>query len=290
MAQSIFVNYRHSDAQHAAIAIAETLRWTFAEGEVFFDRTSIQGGEVWPNSIKNALSNSKVLVAIIGRDWLRAHDDYGRRKIDHPNDWVRQELLFGIEQNLVIIPVLLDGAYVPPIEALDQPLHLLPQYQAQRVRVESWDSDLTKLIDTLTSLTGVSHRAKPAFPNGIPIPRPMPVQKKRKLLTPTQLDDQIIKMSSWKVEENYHSWAVGGKATELVRVYEFSSFIDTINFMTYAANEINSWNPQHHPRWENQWRSLRVCFTTWDVGCRITKLDVSSATKMDKLFFNFTKR
>jgi hypothetical protein len=27
-----------------------------------------------------------------------------------------------------------------------------------------------------------------------------------------------------------------------------------------------------------------VWFTTWDVGCRVTKLDVDAAGKMDRLF------
>lgn len=290
MPNKIFVNYRHSDAQHAAIAIAETLRWAFADGEVFFDRTSIRGGEVWPKSIRTALENATVLVVIIGQDWLKACDQYARRKIDHPDDWVRQEIARAIERGIVIVPVVLDEANVPPIEALDKSLHLVAHSQIEQVRVDSWDSDLARLIERLKAVSHAGVRAKPTFPNGIPIPRPARVQKERQLLTPEELDEQVADVSSWVIESNYHSWAAGGQAIELARVYEFPSFVNAMSFVDYAAKEINTWNPQHHPRWENQWRSVKVWFTTWDVGCRVTELDIFSAKKMDALFVTFAKR
>jgi pterin-4a-carbinolamine dehydratase len=289
MSNKIFVNYRHSDAQHAAIAIAETLRGAFVDGEVFFDRTSIQGGEVWPKTIRSALENATVLVVIIGQDWLKACDQYARRKIDHPDDWVRQEIARAIERGIVIVPVVLDNAQVPPTEALDKSLHLVAHSQIEQVRVDSWDSDLARLIERLESVSHAAVRAKPAFPNGIPIPRPTRVQKELQLLTPEELDEKLADLASWVVESNYHSWAAGGQATELARVYEFASFAVAMSFMDYAANEVNTWNPQHHPRWENQWRSVKIWFTTWDVGCRVTELDILSARKMDALFVTFAK-
>jgi pterin-4a-carbinolamine dehydratase len=290
MPNTIFVNYRHSDSQHAAIAIAETLRWAFSDGEVFFDRTSVRGGEVWPQSIRNALESAEVLVAIIGRDWLQACDQYARRKIDHPEDWVRQELIRAIERKITIIPVILDDAKIPPIQALDNSLHLLSNSEIERVRIDSWDSDLARLIGTLKDISHASPRAKPAFPNGLPIPRPTRIQKERPPLTAEELGLQISYLSSWAMESNYHPWAAGGQATELARVYEFPSFNIAMAFMDYAAKKINSWTPQHHPRWENQWRSVKVWFTTWDVGCRVTELDIQAAKKMDSLFIAFPQR
>jgi pterin-4a-carbinolamine dehydratase len=287
MANKIFVNYRHSDAQHAAIAIAETLRWTFSEGEVFFDRTSVKGGEAWPKTIQNALDSASVLVAIIGRDWLRACDQYARRKIDHPDDWVRKELLRAIERGIAIIPVLLDDADLPHIDALDIALHKLLDSQAERMRVDSWDSDLAILINRVKTISQATMRATPAFPNGMPIPRPSPTQKGRQILSPEELDDEMRFRSGWLIESNFHPWASGGQATELARIYEFSTFKRAMEFMSYVAKDMDSWDPQHHPRWENQWRSVKVWFTTWDVGCRVTELDIHSADKLDKLFVRF---
>jgi hypothetical protein len=37
------------------------------------------------------------------------------------------------------------------------------------------------------------------------------------------------------------------------------------------------WDPPHHPRWENQWKVVNVFFSTWNVDCRVTKLDIDAA-------------
>jgi len=37
-----------------------------------------------------------VVLALIGSNWLRTADEYGRRRIDISDDWVRDELLTAI--------------------------------------------------------------------------------------------------------------------------------------------------------------------------------------------------
>jgi pterin-4a-carbinolamine dehydratase len=66
--------------------------------------------------------------------------------------------------------------------------------------------------------------------------------------------------------------------------YDFASFADVIAFMSDASKAIDAWAPPHHPRWENQWKVLGVFFTTWDVDCRVTRLDIDAARKFDELF------
>jgi pterin-4a-carbinolamine dehydratase len=287
MSNSIFVNYRHSDAQHAAMAIASILKHSFAEGEVFIDRSSIRGGRDWPNSISNALESAQVLVAVLGEDWLRSWDGHGRRRIDHPKDWVRLELRRAFERGIPVVPVLLENAEIPPPEALDACLTDICRAQAERIRLDTWDADLSRLINTLGQLiTGVVRRT-PSFPPGSRIARPHPHQKECPVLSSDELIDSKQYIPNWCEESNAHNWAIGGLAHELVRVFEFTSFNHAIQFMNFAADEIDNWQPQHHPRWENQWRSVKVWFTTWDAGCRITKLDVASAEKLDIIYVRF---
>jgi pterin-4a-carbinolamine dehydratase len=287
MSNSIFVNYRQSDSQHAAMAIASILKHSFAEGEVFIDRSSILGGRDWPNSISNALESAQVLVAVLGEDWLRSWDGHGRRRIDHPKDWVRLELSRAFERGIPVVPVLLENAEIPPPEALDTSLLDICRAQAERIRLDTWDSDLSRLIGTLSQLiTGVVRRT-PSFPIGLRIVRPHPHQKERPVLSSDELTKSMQYIPNWCEESNSHNWAIGGLAHELVRVFEFTSFNLAIQFMNFAAKEIDNWQPQHHPRWENQWRSVKVWFTTWDAGCRITKLDVTSAEKLDSIHLRF---
>jgi pterin-4a-carbinolamine dehydratase len=288
MAASVFISYRRSDSQHAAIALAEALRWAFADGEVFFDRSSLQGGTIWPDAIRTAAQNARIVVAVIGAGWLTAADRFGRRRIDHPDDWVRLELTSALSRGTAILPVTLEDATMPPVEAFDEGLAGLGERQALKMRADSWESDLAQLIARITELAQPKTRPREAHemlnPNGTPIPRPDRIQRAVPPLSPEDLRESLIDLSAWRLETNDHAWAVGGRADELARTYEFRSFANVPRFMADAAEAINAWKPPHHPRWENQWRVLKVWFTTWDVGCRVTKLDVDAAGKMDRLF------
>jgi pterin-4a-carbinolamine dehydratase len=288
MAASVFISYRRSDSQHAAIALAEALRWAFDDGEVFFDRSSLQGGTVWPDAIRTAAENARLVVPVIGSGWLTAADRFGRRRIDHPDDWVRLELTSALSRGTAVLPVTLEDATMPPVEAFDEGLAELGERQALKMRADSWESDLAQLIARITALAQPKLRPRDAQdtlnPNGTPIPRPDRIQRTVPPLSPEDLRESLVDLSAWRLEANDHAWAVGGSADELARTYEFRSFANVACFMADAAQAINAWKPPHHPRWENQWRVLKVWFTTWDVGCRVTKLDVDAARKMDRLF------
>jgi pterin-4a-carbinolamine dehydratase len=288
MPNSIFVNYRRSDSHHAAIAIASVLRFSFVEEEVFIDRCSINAGESWPERIRNAVDQAEVMVVVIGKNWLRVVDEYGRRRIDHPHDWVRLELSRAFARKIPVLPVLLDDADVPPKEALDCELEELCDAQVSHIRLDSWDKDLGGLFERLKQITGAKPRTSPAFPNGIPIPRPSPAQRGRRALTQVELAQHLLFLSCWREESNYHDWAIGGESHEIARAYEFPTFERAMDFMQFASHEIDRWEPQHHPRWENQWRSVKVWFTTWDVGCRVTELYIETARKLDAIFVRFT--
>jgi len=98
MPQSIFISYRRSDAQHAAFAIADRLRWAFGPEEIFMDRSSIESGDDWPDSLRRGVEAAKVMVIVIGPTWLTAQGNWGRRRIDDPQDWVRKEVCAGLQR------------------------------------------------------------------------------------------------------------------------------------------------------------------------------------------------
>ena len=77
------------------------------------------------------------------------------------------------------------------------------------------------------------------------------------------------------------------KRTELVKTYEFASFEDAINFIATASIHISGVN--HHPRWENIWRSVTVWLTTWDIGHKPSRFDLDLAAYLDALFKNYTR-
>jgi pterin-4a-carbinolamine dehydratase len=68
--------------------------------------------------------------------------------------------------------------------------------------------------------------------------------------------------------------------TELHRVFRFPSFDEALAFMQAAAPFINKTN--HHPRWENAFKTLNVWLSTWDSGYVISERDFELAQHLNQ--------
>jgi pterin-4a-carbinolamine dehydratase len=288
MANSIFISYRRSDSQHATFAIADRLRWAFGPEEVFFDRGSITAGNAWPESLRRGLEAARVFVLIIGNTWLKTADQWGRRRIDDPDDWVRREISTALDANkagrTVIIPVLLGDAPRLRAEALDPSLQPIADFEPKKLDDDNWEEALEGLIATIGSETPLQRivRRGDRNPNGSPA-RPRRIQSKQQPMSDAEVRMALEPLPRWQLQWGPHPWGVGGQAQEISKAYDFASFADVIAFMSDASTAIDAWVPPHHPRWENQWKVLSVFFTTWDVDCRVTRLDIDAARKFDEL-------
>lgn len=291
MPQSVFISYRRLDSQHATFAIADRLRWAFGADEIFFDRGSIRSGNDWPDSLREGLEVAKVMVVVMGNAWLTTAGDWGRRRIDDPKDWVRKEIWTGLAQRKAgrthIIPVLLNKAERVRAEALDPELQTLADIEPAKLEDDSWEIQLEELIVRISRLTGIRRRQPDGDgdrnPNGSRA-RPPKQQSKQVPLSDAEVRTLLESLSHWHLGWNPHVWGAGGQAQEIFKSYEFASFQDAIDFMARAAKHIDAWQPPHHPRWENQWKVVNVYFSTWDVDCRVTKLDIEAARRLDELY------
>lgn len=289
MANSIFMSYRRSDSQHAAFAIADRVRWAFGQDEVFFDRGSIEGGDEWSESIKNALLSAKVVLVVVGASWLRVADEWGRRRLDDPKDWVRREVCESLARQArelsQVIPVYLDGASRLSAPALGGPLQRLPALHSVSLPNEFWEPALDKLIDLIAAKGSIPrmNRNGGRNPNGS-MAKPKAMQTGCKILTDEEVRIALAPLSFWQLNWSPHPWGVDQQAQEINKVYEFASFNEAIQFMSFAATAIDKWDPAHHPRWENQWKVVTASLSTWDVGCRVTDLDIDAAKKLDRLY------
>ncbi|WP_020586230.1 toll/interleukin-1 receptor domain-containing protein [Desulfobacter curvatus] len=161
MSGSIFLSYRRDDAGPDTQAISDALRQAFGDDSVFMDNSSIQAGAVWPEKLKNALKAAETIVVVIGPKWLQVGtDEWGRRRIDQEDDWVRQELALALKGKKVI-PVLVRGAKIPPSEVLPEPLKTLPQRQSIEIRRDYWNHDIKLLIEQFgDALKGPEHPSR----------------------------------------------------------------------------------------------------------------------------------
>jgi TIR domain len=154
VSREIFISYRRDDASSEGGRLAETIRNHFGEDSVFIDTSDIRLGEKWPEALREAVQNATVILAVIGPEWLFARDEYGRRRIDDPGDWVRQEIQLGLEHGRTIMPLLVRHASMMPAHALPPEIDSLSSRQAFSIRAEAWVNDVQPLLRELESHLG----------------------------------------------------------------------------------------------------------------------------------------
>ena len=215
------------------------------------------------------------MLAVIGPSWLKASDKYGRRRLDSETDWVRKEIQHALSKAIPILPVLVSGvSELPPQEALPDALQDLLNSQAICLRDEKWDHDFHELVRTLTTEHGFVENEKRVM---MPSPR-LQIEP----LTEQELGDALLTLPGWEPIESLVPGDYPRSRKEIRKVYRFKSFKSAIEFMHSAIQPINQ--IPHHPRWENQWRTVTVYLTTWDIGNEVTRLDVELARVLDDLY------
>src|SRR4051794_35794943 len=87
----IFISYRREDSAASALSIGQYLENEFGRKNVFID-LDMRAGAKFPTVLEQRLAECKVMLVLIGPEWLNASDQHGRRRLDQPDDWVRLEI------------------------------------------------------------------------------------------------------------------------------------------------------------------------------------------------------
>jgi pterin-4a-carbinolamine dehydratase len=252
----------------------ETIETAFGTGRVFMDVESVRIGEQWPKRIDRSLAEASVLIALIGPQWVKMFDPTsGQRLLDDPEDWVRREIEHAIAHKLPMIPLLVQGAVLPDVRLIPPSLAPLFKHVALEVRETSWAGDCTRLVERLEE-SGFK-RIEPV------VQFPSPTVNLAALDT-AELGKALKRLPGWSVVTSPLPGQASKKRTELMKAFEFRSFHDAIHFMSTAARFM--WQLQHHPRWENLWRTVTVYLTTWDIGHKPSSYDVQAAAYLNRLF------
>src|SRR5437762_9150112 len=120
--QQIFISYRRKDSQDATGRIHDHLDMYFGAEVTFRDIDSIPAGTSYPEVLDKALHNCRLVIAVIGPEWLEVTNDEGRRRLDDPNDLVRIELATALERKQSVITVLISNATMPDKDVLPHDL------------------------------------------------------------------------------------------------------------------------------------------------------------------------
>jgi hypothetical protein len=149
-----FISYRRDDAAGYAGRLHEALEDRLGRDQIFRDVDTLEPGQDFVEAIEARLSECRVLLAMIGREWLDARDSAGKRRLDQPHDYVRLEIARALSRRDVrVIPVLIEGASMPAAEALPEDVRALTRKQAVHVRDDAWEHDVDRLASVISGIT-----------------------------------------------------------------------------------------------------------------------------------------
>ncbi|WP_413758587.1 4a-hydroxytetrahydrobiopterin dehydratase [Streptomyces sp. MMBL 11-3] len=278
--EQIFISYRRDDAAAEAWLLQAKLNDQLCGAHVFLDTLGVTPGADWPDRIRQALDNASAVLVLIGPNWLAASDDWARRKIDLPDDWVRLEIEESLNSKKHIVPILTREAAMPPPDALPKSISQLSSRQAMKLR-DAHDIDLivNHLIDLLRDVAPDGSRG--LFPRPAPeLPDPLSEEKINIALQGV--------LHQWCVQKrpldtlSPHSESSETEQIGLYREYQFQTFEAAISFMNSTATGCDIMN--HHPIWENIWRTVRIFLSTWDINHRISDRDVQLAKYFEQSY------
>lgn len=148
----IFISYRRGDASHAAGRLYRELIDGFGRDAVFMDVDSIPPGADFVQYLEEKVAACKIMLAIIGGDWIDTVDEGGARRIESPLDFVRIEIEAALSRKIPVIPVLIDDTVMPKSEQLPDALQTLARRQALRISHTHFRADFDAMLGWLRRL------------------------------------------------------------------------------------------------------------------------------------------
>jgi len=148
-AARIFISYRRDDSSGWVQGLHDRLAEHFGEQVVFMDLNDIAPGTDFVSTLDKSLKATRVVLVVIGRQWLEARADTGQRRLDEPADWVRLEVQKAIEGGKRLIPVLVGGAEMPDANDLPENIRPLARYQAVKIYPDQFSSGVQMLIQAI---------------------------------------------------------------------------------------------------------------------------------------------
>lgn len=152
MPPSVFISYRSEDTGATASRLARDLEQQFGRAAVFLDHDRLGGGDVWPQTLRAGLRSAAAVLVLIGSRWLSVQDpETGDRRLNLPEDWVRQEVEEALAAGRQLVPVLVDEARPLPAASLRTlpSIARLAELQAMNLRRRDWDGDVERIVQRL---------------------------------------------------------------------------------------------------------------------------------------------
>jgi hypothetical protein len=142
----IFLSYRRGDSPQAC-RIFDWLTRRFGADAVFMDVSSIPFATAFPEFIRDAIVNSRTLIALIGPGWPD--------RMKEPRDPVRMELETALNAGVPVLPLLIGNTPMPQPSELPETLAAISDQNAFVVGVSrDFDSHMRAFQPCVESILG----------------------------------------------------------------------------------------------------------------------------------------
>lgn len=143
---TIFLSYRRTDGPQAC-RIYDWLSARFGGDAVFMDVTAIPIAVSFSEFIREAIVQSKVLIALIGADW--------HERIAEPDDLVCKEIETAFLNGIPVLPVLIGNTPMPDRDTLPDAIADIAAQNAVTVGVlHNFHSHMQSLLPKIESILG----------------------------------------------------------------------------------------------------------------------------------------
>ena len=148
----IFISYRRDDSAGYAHAVYSQLVQHFSKDQLFMDVDTVEPGVDFVRVIEEAVGESDVLVALIGKRWVGGESGGTSSRLDKEKDYVRLEVSTALARDIRVIPVLVDGMTMPSENILPAPLQPLTRRNAIEISNTRFNFDVERLITAVRKI------------------------------------------------------------------------------------------------------------------------------------------
>ena len=145
-APRIFISYRRADSTDVTGRIYDRLVGHFGAATIFKDVDSIPPGTDFKEHLQKAVGKCRIFLVVIGDKWLQ------KDRLEDPRDFVRIEIEAALNRNILVIPLLVGGAFMPAEENLPPSLGKLTYRNAMPIRSDpDFHRDMNRLIEAISN-------------------------------------------------------------------------------------------------------------------------------------------
>jgi pterin-4a-carbinolamine dehydratase len=287
---TFFVSYRR-EMLPIALLLKREIEKRLQFVRVSVDVEEVVVGDHFPDRLMRLIDESHAIIALIDKGWMPPSDgpSIGGKK----RDWVADELTHcrksPIPSRIPNLPGVGDREVIPifvdcPKDfnqfQLPSSLDFLMNIQCHFISFDSWSYSIVPLLNTIADKFKIELR-----PDELPFPNADPTKAKTQAISDAELFN-ILKY------REYGGWYLDNfgvaDVRHLVKTFEFRDFEEAADFMKIVSDHCRILD--HHPDWQNVYKSVKVSLATWDAKNKITIFDLSLALFMNKVAETVSRR